>query len=69
MSKTAGCDYMACRCGNSFCYKCGEKTKAHFHPCDKEKLKEIKKEEAKAKRELKKTVVKEDTKKEEELIK
>ena len=56
VSKTDGCDYMACRCGNSFCYKCGEQTKEHFHPCNKDKLKEVKKEEAKARRDLKKQI-------------
>uniref|UniRef100_A0A453B5V5 IBR domain-containing protein n=2 Tax=Pooideae TaxID=147368 RepID=A0A453B5V5_AEGTS len=33
--KSEGCNYIKCRCGNSFCYRCASKVSALTHYCNK----------------------------------
>ncbi|KHN34215.1 Putative E3 ubiquitin-protein ligase RNF217 [Glycine soja] len=33
VAKSEGCMYMRCRCGNSFCYKCGAPILTGSHSC------------------------------------
>ncbi|KAF7014260.1 unnamed protein product [Triticum aestivum] len=35
VEKSEGCNYMKCRCGNSFCYRCASKLSAENHYCKK----------------------------------
>ena len=33
VEKTEGCNNMRCRCGNNFCYKCGNVIPKRIHDC------------------------------------
>uniref|UniRef100_A0ACD5VJA1 Uncharacterized protein n=1 Tax=Avena sativa TaxID=4498 RepID=A0ACD5VJA1_AVESA len=35
VEKSEGCNYIKCRCGHSFCYRCASKVSAQTHYCNK----------------------------------